>query len=99
MPQQFDVCRTASGVLVVVIQSDLIDVVQTRTVVPLIPAGAAGRPMRGLNPEIIFGDATFVLMPQLAATLSVGELGRPIGSVAHMRDTIIRAVDLLLTGV
>lgn len=98
MPQQFDVCRTARGILVVVIQSDLIDIILTRTVVPLLPAGAAGRPMRVLNPEITFGDERFVLMPQLVATLSVGELGPPIGSIAHMRDTLIRAVDMLLSG-
>jgi toxin CcdB len=99
MAQQFDVFRTTGGVLVVVVQSDLLDAMRTRVVVPLLPAGTAGRPMRGLNPEISFGDETLDLMPQLLATLTIAELGRPAGSIAHMRDTITRGVDTLLSGV
>jgi toxin CcdB len=97
--QQFDVFRMAGGVLVVVIQSDLLDAMRTRVVAPLLPAGTAGRPMHGLNPEIRFGEETLVLMPQLLATLTIAELGRPAGSIAHMRDTVTRAVDTLLSGV
>ena len=99
MPRQFDVFRTAGGVLVVVIQSDLLDAMHTRVVVPLLPAGTAGRPMRGLNPEVTLGEETLVLMPQLIATLTIAELGRPAGSLAHMRDSVTRAVDTLLAGV
>ena len=55
--------------------------------------------MATLNPQIALGEETFVLMPQLFATLTIGELGRPVGSIAHMRDTITRAVDMLLAGV
>jgi toxin CcdB len=99
MAQQFDVFRTGGGGLVVVIQSDLLDAMRTRVVAPLLPAGTAGRPMRGLNPEISFGEETVVLMPQLLATLTIAELGRPVGSIVHMRDTVTRAVDTLLSGV
>jgi CcdB protein len=41
MAQQFDVFRTDGGALVVVIQSDLLDAMRTRVVVPLLPAGTA----------------------------------------------------------
>ena len=99
MAHQFEVFRTTSGMLVVVVQSDLLDAMRTRVVVPLVPAGAAGRPMRGLNPEISFGEEVVVLMPQLAATLTIAELGRPVGSIAHLRDTVTRALDTLLSGV
>jgi toxin CcdB len=99
MARQFDVFRTTSGVLVVVIQNDLLDAMRTRVVLPLLPAGSAGRPMRGLNPEINFGEETMVLMPQLMATLTIAELGRPVGSLAHFRDAVTRAVDTLLSGV
>ena len=83
----------------VVIQSDLLEAMHTRVVAPLLPAGAAGRPMRGLNPEIAIGAEAVVLMPQLLATLTIGELGRRVGSIAHMRDAVTRAVDILLSGV
>jgi toxin CcdB len=99
MAQQFEVFRTMSDMLVVVVQSDLLDAMRTRVVVPLVPAGMAGRPMRGLNPEIGFAEEAVVLMPQLAATLTIAELGRPVGSIAHLRDTVTRALDTLLSGV
>lgn len=99
MARQFDVFRTHGDVLVVVIQNDLLDAIQTRVVMPMLPAGAAGRPMRGLNPEIGFAGKPLVLMPQLLATLAISELGERQGSVAHLRDEVIRALDMLLAGV
>ena len=99
MASQFDVFRTAGGTHVVVLQSDLLEATRTRVVAPLLPEGEAGRPMRGLNPALEIGEQTLVLMPQLAATLTIAELGRPLGSLAHARDSIMRAVDTLLSGV
>ena len=55
--------------------------------------------MRGLDPEFGFGEETVVSMPQRLATLTIAELGRPVGSIAHMRDTVTQAVDTLLSGV
>ena len=99
MAKQFDVFRTTSGALVVVLQSDLIEATRTRVVAPLLPAGAVGSPMRGMNPTLGVGEEPVVLMPQLTATLTLAELGRRVGSVAHARDSIVRAVDMLLSGV
>jgi toxin CcdB len=96
---QFDVWRTGSGVLVLVIQSDLLDEMRTRVVAPLLPAGQAGRAMRWLNPEFRVGAATLVLMPQLAATLALSELGERVASLAHERDAIVRALDMLVAGI
>jgi toxin CcdB len=97
--RQYDVFRVDGDVLVVVVQSDLVEAMATRVVVPLLAAGAAGKRIYGLDPEIAFGDEILVLMPQLAATLTLAELGRPVGSVAHMRDAITRALSTLLSGV
>jgi toxin CcdB len=99
MARQFEIFRPAGNVLVVVIQSDLLEAMQTRVVAPLLPAGAAGQPMSGLNPSLVVDGQSFVLMPQLAATLTLAELGRPVGSLAAARDSIVRAVDILLSGV
>ena len=83
----------------VIVQSDLLDAMRTRVVAPLLPAGTAGRPMRGLTPEIRVGEEARVLMPQLLATLTIAGLGRPVGSIAHLRDTVTRAIYTLLAGV
>lgn len=96
---QFDVCRTRDGVLVVVIQSDLLEAARTRVVAPLLPRQEVGTPLRGLNPVFAIGEADVVLMTQLAATLTLSELGERAGSLAHKRDEIVRALDMLLSGV
>lgn len=97
--RQFDVYRSVSGTLVVVIQSDLLDAMATRVVVPLMPLGMTGTPLTRLNPRIAFGDQTLVLVPQLAATLTIREIGERMGSVADQRDSITLAIDTLLAGV
>jgi len=38
-------------------------------------------------------------MPQLAATLTVRELGERVESLAMMRDDIIGAIDAMLSGI
>jgi len=97
--RQFDVFRTGEGVLVVVVQNDLFAAMATRVVVPLVAAGAAGKRIYGLNPEVAFADEVLVLMPQLAATLTLAELGQPVGAVSHLREAITRAVETLVSGV
>lgn len=98
MARQFEVFRTGAGMLVVAVQGNLLDGLRTRVVAPLLPVGAAGRPMVGVNPEVRFADAIYVLAPQLLATLTVAELGPPLGSVAHLREPIERAVGTVLGG-
>jgi toxin CcdB len=97
--RQFDVFRTGEGVLVVVVQNDLFAAMATRVVVPLVAAGAAGKRIYGVNPEVVFLDEVLVLMPQLAATLTLAELGQPVGAVGHLREAITRAVETLVSGV
>ena len=99
MAAQFDLYRTPDGVLVVVLQADLLDGLSTRVVAPLVPAGSVGRPLPALNPVVTLGESRWLVMPQLAATLTLPELGDRVGSLAMMRDAIIRALDALLSGV
>ncbi|MBE3636856.1 CcdB family protein [Mangrovicoccus algicola] len=98
MAAQHDLYRLPGGELVVILQSDLLEGLRTRVVAPLVPAERVGRAMRGLNPAVSLPRGRFLLMPQLAATLTLGELGERAGSLAAMRDEITRAVDALLSG-
>ncbi len=98
MARQFDIYRTPGGAWVVMIQSDLLDRLRTRVVAPLMPS-VVGPPMRGLNPQVELAGETYVLAPQLAATFTIAELGRHVVSIAEARDAVIRATDVLLTGV
>lgn len=82
------------------VQSDLLDDLATRVVVPLAPAesrkaGGIGR----LTPLVVVGKQYYrVVMPQLAGVPGKA-LGPAVGDLQGERDAIIAALDLLLTGI
>jgi toxin CcdB len=81
------------------VQSDLLDQLQTRVVIPLTRvAGLAKKPLSHLTPTLTFNGEAYVLMtPQLAGVART-ELGAPAGSLAAERHAIVAAMDFLLTG-
>ncbi len=94
----FDIHRTAGG-LVVDVQSDLVEILNTRVAVPLIPPERAPKPARRLNPVFELPDAgPVVLVTQYIAAVPRAELGLPVASLAHERDAIRAALDMLFTG-
>ncbi len=99
MASQFDVFRDPDGVHVVLIQTDLLGAMQTRVVVPLLPPEELGRGLPALNPRLLVGGTSLVLVPQLLSAVPLAALKERLGSLAHERDTIIRALDALLSGV
>ncbi|MEJ1960727.1 MAG: CcdB family protein [Gammaproteobacteria bacterium] len=85
--------------LLVDVQSDLLDDLQTRVVIPLSKAAVLTKnPVSQLTPIIDFeGDAYVLMTPQLAG-VARNDLGPATGSLAGHRDTIFAALDFLLTG-
>ena len=94
---RFDVHRTGDG-LVVDVQSDLIDVLSTRVVVPLIPPDRAPKPARRLNPVLEVADGPVVFVAQYVAAMPAAALGPPVESLAHAQDAIRDALDMLFLG-
>jgi toxin CcdB len=82
------------------IQSDLLDPLATRVVVPLAPAGSArARSMQTLTPEIsVDGRAYVMVTPQLAG-IAVRELGPIVADASAKRPKIIAALDFLVAGI
>jgi toxin CcdB len=81
------------------VQSDLLDQLQTRVVIPLTrTAGLAKKPLSHLTPVLTFDGETYVLMTPQLAGLARSDLGAPAGSLAGARQTIVAAMDFLLTG-
>jgi toxin CcdB len=81
------------------VQSDLLEELQTRVVIPLTKkAGLVGKPVSDLMPLIEFDDETYILLTPQLAGIARAELGAPAGSLARQRDTIIAALDFLFTG-
>jgi toxin CcdB len=81
------------------VQSDLLEQLQTRVVIPLTrTAGLAKKPLSHLTPALTFDGESYVLMtPQLAGVART-DLGAPAGSLAGERHAIAAAMDFLLTG-
>ena len=84
---------------VVAVQSDRLDELQTRVVIPLTEAAAlAKKPVSRLTPLLDFEDGQYVLMTPQLAGIPRRELGPAAGSLAARRDTILAAMDFLITG-
>jgi toxin CcdB len=81
------------------VQSDLLEPLHTRVVVPLTKvAGLAKKPVSHLTPTLTFdGDAYVLMTPQLAGIARV-DLGVPAGTLTEERQTILAAIDFLVTG-
>ena len=103
---QFDVYRnlnpaTRSRVPYLLdVQSDLLDPLATRIVVPLCkPEVLSGKPAERLNPAFeVEGRKLLMLTPELAG-VSRKALGERVANLAADRAAIIAALDLVLTGI
>ncbi len=82
------------------IQSDLLEQLATRAVVPLAPTGAArARSMRTLTPILKFEGKEFLMLTPQVAGIPARELGPVAGNLAADRNKIIAAVDFLVSGI
>jgi toxin CcdB len=82
------------------VQSDLLEPLKTRVVVPLSPAATArARAMQSLTPNITVAGKEYVMVTPQLAGISVRELGTLVDAVPSERGKIIGAIDLLITGI
>lgn len=98
MARQFDLYRTSDGDDVVILQSDLLDALNTRAVCLALPEPMKTPAVAALSPLLSAGDVQLRIAPHVLATLTLSELGTFVGNLAHERDRIIRAFDMMLTG-
>lgn len=91
--------RVGGGGYLLDCQADLLNGLNTRFVVPLLPQDAAPRPAARLNPVFTIEGAPHVMVTQYAAAVELRELGEKVVSLADRGHDIQNALDLLLTGV
>jgi len=92
--------ETKSAVpLLLDVQSDIVDVLGTRVVVPLrTKASMKGRTIRVLTPILdVEGKAYVMDTPQMAG-VARSALGQRVADLSGKGDEILAAIDLLLTG-
>jgi len=80
------------------VQTDLLDNLTTRVVVPLITASAMGTAAKHLNPRFKIKRTTVVMSTAELAGVSVHVLGDKVCSLTEQRNEIIAALDFLFTG-
>lgn len=91
---RFDVAEY-NGVLMVVVESELLPPDPAVVVIPLLPDYPA---VRHLNPALQHDGKRLVLATRLIAAVRRTSLRRD-GTVAHQGDLVTKAVDVLMSGV
>lgn len=81
------------------VQADLLGMLNTRVVVPLLPIDAAPMPAEILNPVFEIEAQRFVMLTQFIAAIPRKELGEPVTSLKQHDYAIGRALDFLTSGV
>lgn len=82
------------------IQSDLLDQLDTRVVVPLAPVQTRkARAISVLMPELEVEGRRYVMVTPQMAGVPRGVLGAEVAEVTASRQEIVAAIDLLVTGI
>ena len=82
------------------VQSNLLDDLRTRVVIPLAKAPTlTKKPISTLSPLVeVQGQKYLLLTPQLAG-ISRSDLGAEVTNISEHRDVVIAALDCLITGI
>lgn len=101
---QFDVYENpdqhsrASVPFLLDVQAELLNKLNTRVVVPLVPVSAIARPIPLLNPQLEIEGTTVVMATAELSGIHISLLGAKVGSLKDVRTEIITALDFLFTG-
>lgn len=81
------------------VQTDLLDTLATRVVVPLILVEEMGQAAKQLNPQFKIKGTSVIMSTAELAGIASRSLGDKVTSLKNKRDEIIAALDLLITGI
>ena len=80
------------------VQANILDHLNTRMVVPLLPLPSAPTPAKTLNPVFDIAGTSVVMVTQFMAAIPASLLKSPESSLEFSRNEIIAALDLLFQG-
>jgi len=101
---QFDICLnpnpdSAPAIpYLLEVQSNLLEPVSTRVVVPLALLSERGQPAKYLNPQFEIEGVQVVMVTEQIAGIPKRALGKRLLSLAVQRDQIMDAIDFLFRG-
>ena len=87
------------SVLVIDCQSSLLDRIDSRFVVPLVPVQDAPKVAQRLNPVFKIDGEGYVMLTQAASAVRLRELGPKVASLPEHAFEITGALDVLISGV
>ena len=86
------------GTRVLDVQTDLIDQLQSRAVVPLLPVSETPPSIRRLHPVFELDGEKLVMATQLIGAVPNTLFDEPIGNLSAHNDEIVAALDMLFHG-
>jgi toxin CcdB len=95
---QLDVFRTVNGEYLLEFQSDLLEHLNTRFVIPLVNPNNGPKVAERLNPVFTIEGEPMALYTQFALTVPESDLKDHVTSLAEQRYVIMDAFDLLISG-
>ena len=95
---RLDLYRAEGAGYLLDVQTDLLDGLNTRVVVPVLPAGRAPKPAQLLNPVVTIDGEDHVLVTQFLAAVPLSLLKRPAGTLSSRADEITRSLDMVFQG-
>src|SRR5690606_9660824 len=81
------------------VQSDLIEELGSRVVVPLIAAGRVESAVDRLMPQLLVRGEPMVMDTAHLAGVSRRVIGEPLEDLSHEHDTILAALEFLVSGI
>jgi len=87
----------ASG-YVLDVQSNLLEPLNTRVVIPLLPKRDVPKPAERLNPVFRIGRKDYVMVTQFLAAVPLAQLGQAIDNLSQHQSEITAAMDMLTHG-
>ncbi|SEQ76546.1 CcdB family protein [Sphingobium sp. YR768] len=95
---RFGVYRLSGGGLVLDCQSDHVDHLGTRLVVPLLPPADMPAALPALHPSFVIEGERLMMATHLAGAVHSRLLKQPVTILDDHHAAIMRAIDILLTG-
>ena len=80
------------------VQADLLNHLNTRVVVPVLPLARAPKPAGRLNPVVVVEGVECVMLTQFLGVTPVSGLGRRVGSLAGEAGAVMAALDMVFVG-
>lgn len=80
------------------VQSNLLDGLNTRIMIPLVDADRVSHVMMRLNPRVVIDDRYYLLVTERMAAVPVTEIGALAADMTAKSDEINAALDFLFQG-